>query len=407
LSEELTGHDFVEANHGLKPAPTEPTPAESETFGPGIQGVMDAGNSLTRERGGSTEQEPIERHLEWKSGEKRGQRVDMKAERFSLSPESAAQTLTEVHKAEAEMELRPQLENLAAEVDLARYQVAAGATGHAEAPVADASPSQPDAAQSESPQPEYGEQPSGLDPEVSAALQNPKVRAVIEAAVAPAEQARQQYVGATAQVAGMLVAELCADLPEIASLPPEQRLVGLQILQKQQPERFAALEARAGRIQQVVNAQAQNAAVEAQQHRQAFQNWSKAQDKALEAKVPEIANDPDMRVSKAALKTLKDAGYDESELAAAWNGVPFSMRDHRAQLLIWKASRFDQIQATAHANPARQLPAVQRPGVAPSPGDRAAVDLSGLRNQLKNATGLEAVRIATKLHQAQRAARSR
>ena len=93
----------------------------------------------------------------------------------------------------------------------------------------------------------------------------------------------------------MLVAELSADLPEILSLPPEQRLVGLQILQKQQPERFAALEARAGRIQAVMNAQAQNNAVEAHQRQEQYKQWAKSQDAALEAKVPEIANDPDMR----------------------------------------------------------------------------------------------------------------
>ena len=58
----------------------------------------------------------------------------------------------------------------------------------------------------------------------------------------------------------------------------------------------------------------------------------------MEAKVPEIANDPDMKVSRAALKSLKDVGYSEEELAAAWNGAPFSMRDHRAQLLDLEGS---------------------------------------------------------------------
>jgi hypothetical protein len=231
------------------------------------------------------------------------------------------------------------------------------------------------------------------------------VRAVIEASVAPAEQARQQYAAATAQVAGMLVAELAADLPEIVSLPPEQRFVGLQILQKQQPERFAALEARAGRIQAVVNAQAQNNAVEAHQRQEQFKQWAKSQDAALEAKVPEIANDADMKVSKAALKSLKDVGFSEEELAAAWNGVTFSMRDHRAQLLIWKAAQYDMARAGIGRPEAQPLPPVQRPGISAPIVDRNVVDTSDLRRQLKSARGLEAVRIATRLHQAQRAAR--
>ena len=160
-AELATGHEFVEASHGLKPAPTEPTPAEPATYGPGIEGIMDAGNDLTRERG-SSETEPVERFLEWKSGSKAGQRVDLKAEGFSLTPEQAAKTLSEIHRTEDAIEAHGNLAKLAAEVDLARAQVAEGAIpGAPAAPVADASPSQPDAPQSESPQPEYGEQPSG------------------------------------------------------------------------------------------------------------------------------------------------------------------------------------------------------------------------------------------------------
>ena len=54
MSEELaTGTDFTLANHGLKPAPTEPESAEPETYGAGIEGVLEAANDLTRERGSS------------------------------------------------------------------------------------------------------------------------------------------------------------------------------------------------------------------------------------------------------------------------------------------------------------------------------------------------------------------
>ena len=401
MSEELaTGHEFVEASHGLKPAPIEPEPAEPSTYGPGIEGVREAANDLSRERQPPDSDEPVERYLEWKIGSKAGQRVNLKDAGFSLTPETAAQTLSAVHEAERNLELEPHLANLANEVDLARSQLAG------QQPQTEQQPAQAEAPQPiDSPQPESAEQPSGLDPEVSAALQNPKVRAVIEASVAPAEQARQQYAAATAQVAGMLVAELAADLPEIVSLPPEQRFVGLQILQKQQPERFAALEARAGRIQAVVNAQAQNNAVEAHQRQEQFKQWAKSQDAALEAKVPEIANDADMKVSKAALKSLKDVGFSEEELAAAWNGVTFSMRDHRAQLLIWKAAQYDMARAGIGRPEAQPLPPVQRPGISAPIVDRNVVDTSDLRRQLKSARGLEAVRIATRLHQAQRAAR--
>ena len=124
MSEELTGHDFVEANHGLKPAPTEPVSAEPATYGPGIQGIMDAGNDLTRERGTSDEPPLVKRNLEWRTGEKAGQTVDLKAERFSLTPEAAAKTLSEAHRTEDAMEVHANLSELQREVDLARAQLA-------------------------------------------------------------------------------------------------------------------------------------------------------------------------------------------------------------------------------------------------------------------------------------------
>ena len=95
-----------------------------------------------------------------------------------------------------------------------------------------------------------------------------------------------------------------------------------------------------------------------------------------------------MKCLQGGTESLKDVGYSEEELAAAWHGVPFSMRDHRAQLLIWKAAQYDMAKADAQAMPDhRQLPAVQRPGIAPSPGERSAVDSANLRNEFKKASG--------------------
>ena len=62
MSEELaTGTDFTLANHGLKPAPTEPgLPAEPKRMAPALRAPLMAANDLTRERG-SSETEPVER----------------------------------------------------------------------------------------------------------------------------------------------------------------------------------------------------------------------------------------------------------------------------------------------------------------------------------------------------------
>ena len=402
-AEPLTGHAAVEQGQGYKPAPTEPTPAEPTTYGSGIQGVMDAGNDLTRERG-SSETEPVERFLEWKSGSKAGQRVDLKAERMSLTAEAAAKTLSEVHRTEDAMEAHANLSELQREVDLARHQVAA-----AQQPLPDAQQS----AQAEtpqpidSPQPEAGEAPpSGLSPKVAAALADPEIRQAIEATIAPADQARQQYEQGLSQLTEFAAAGVLAKLQsKYPNITGPQIPAAMQLLESQDPNFLAEIRADANRAVALCQASRQVQAQQAQEMQKQFNGWAKAQDAELEAKVPEIANDPDMKVSKAALRSLKDVGYSEEELAAAWNGQPFSMRDHRAQLLIWKAAQYDMARAGVGRPEAPALPPVQRPGISSSVGERTFVDTSDLRRQLKSARGLEAVRIATKMHQAQRAAR--
>ena len=403
-TEELTGKAGIEASHGLKPAPTEPTPAEPATYGSGIQGVMDAGNDLTRERG-SSETEPVERFLEWKTGSKAGQRVDLKAERMSLTPEQAAKTLSEAHRTEDAIEVHANLSELQREVDLARHQVAA------------AQQPQPDTQQSaqaetpqpiDSPQPEAGDAPpSGLSPKVQAALADPEIRQLIEQPYQAAEQTRQAYSQAAAQIAETSIAGLFASFPELQGLNSQQLPIALQLIERQNPQRRAEIDGHLNRTAAIVAASRQAQDQQRQIDQQRYQAWSKTEDDRLLAKIPELANDTDMRVSKAALKSLKDVGYSEQELADAWNGQPFSMRDHRAQLLIWKASQYDQAKANAHTNPASRanIPPVQRPGIAPSAGERSSVDLSELRNEFKRATGNEQLRLAAKLQQAQRRAR--
>ena len=291
-------------------------------------------------------------------------------------------------------------------MDLARHQVAA------------AQQPQPDTQQSaqaekpqpiDSPQPEFGEAPpSGLSPKVAAALADPEIRQAIEATIAPADQARQQYEQGLSQLTEFAAASVLAKLQsKYPNITGPQIPAAMQLLESQDPNFLAEIRADANRAVALCQASRQVQAQQAQEMQKQFNGWAKAQDAELEAKVPEIANDPDMRVSKAALKSLKDVGYTEQELAAAWNGQPFSMRDHRAQLLIWKAAQYDMAKATAHANPASRgnIPHVQRPGIAPSAGERSAVDLSELRNEFKRATGNEQLKLGARLQRLQRESR--
>lgn len=198
MSEELaTGTDFTLANHGLKPAPTEPGSAEPETYGAGIEGALVAANDLTLERG-SSETEPVERFLEWKTGSKAGERVDLKAERMSLTTEQAAKTLTEVHRTEDAIEAHSNLSELQREADLARAQL--GGPEHVDGlaklqakALLEAEINAEAEAALMAAQPEGGEQPStGIDADFAALLERkPQLRAQLEA---PFQQAERPHV---------------------------------------------------------------------------------------------------------------------------------------------------------------------------------------------------------------------
>lgn len=239
MSEELaTGHDFVEANHGLKPAPTEPEQPEPKTYS-GDRGLIDAANDLTAERG-TSEQEPIERHLEWKTGHRAGERVDMKAERFSLSAEQAAKTLSEVHRNEDARDLNPLLNDLAHEVDLARAQASGRPDPVQEAPpVNEFTPEQPD-----SPQAEAGTEPStpGIDPDFAKLLsEKPQLRAQLEAPFQQAEAARQAFAGATQQIADVALSSVLANFPELQGVSGAELPTVLSFIQKNDPVKAQAI----------------------------------------------------------------------------------------------------------------------------------------------------------------------
>jgi len=144
-----------------------------------------------------------------------------------------------------------------------------------------------------------------------------------------------------------------------------------------------------------------------QEHRTKWQEFASREDKALLEKAPELADETVLeKTSKAALRTLKDVGFPEDELAKAWNGeMAISPRDHRFQLLVYEASKYRELKANAPKAAAKPLPPVQKPGIATSKGDQSASQINSLKDKLKNARGIEAAKVAAELYRAQRAAR--
>jgi hypothetical protein len=163
-------------------------------------------------------------------------------------------------------------------------------------------------------------------------------------------------------------------------------------------------EARAGR-------QAAEAQITAQQQAEIRARWHQykdQQDALVHKHIPDLTDPVKSGVVRANVrKTLNAAGFSDRELSTAWDGQSgFSLRDARAQILVHKAMLWDQAQANAKniASKRAPVPSVQRPGTYRPSGAGDAEQISRLERELGSATGARAVKLATQLHQARRAA---
>lgn len=108
----------------------------------------------------------------------------------------------------------------------------------------------------------------------------------------------------------------------------------------------------------------------------------------------------------ATQKTLRDLGFADDEVRAAWEGrtgVP--LRDARVQLLLRKAALWDSAQARAKQVTKAPIPPVLRPGVHRPKGNMDLEQITRLERELGDAKGDRAIRLATKLTQLRRGTR--
>jgi hypothetical protein len=174
-------------------------------------------------------------------------------------------------------------------------------------------------------QPQQQQPTDGVDPEIAAALQNPKIRAALEAEVQSAEAARVQYAQATAQAAQLAGASLLASFPELANVPTNQLQTAIQVIGARDPQRAQAINAQLERTQALYAAsvQAQNAQAQIQAQRAAVQEAQLRQQIAQEdAKFSaSIAHEPPEVVQRAAAKIAEIAaehGVDRAALSRLW-----------------------------------------------------------------------------------------
>jgi hypothetical protein len=161
-------------------------------------------------------------------------------------------------------------------------------------------------------------------------------------------------------------------------------MADVQKLAADDPFRYLQWQAHQQNVAAVQNEIRASQDRQAKDHQSQWATFAQTEDKKFADKVPELA-DPAQKtkLQEAALGALKDVGFSESELGAAWNGqASLSLRDHRVQLLIRDAVRFREAQEKLKTVTAKPVPPVQRPGVAPPKGAAESQNLKALSNKL-------------------------
>jgi hypothetical protein len=204
---------------------------------------------------------------------------------LTVSPERAGDEIKIMRQAEHAAQV-PWGDEIAATIDKVRADYAAATQPQPQ--VQQPPPEQVQPEQSHySEQVQQPQQPD-IDPEIRAALENPKVRAALEAEVSQVAQAANAYRTATWQAAQISAAALLSFAPELASVPTDQLPTAISAIAKTNPARAAQIQQHIAQTKALCDRSQQVAAHQQAQvhaaHQAQMRQWAQEQDKAFEAK---------------------------------------------------------------------------------------------------------------------------
>lgn len=218
-----------------------------------------------------------------------------------------------------------------------------------------------------------------------------------------AAKARQDYEAALPQLMQALQHQMAGDFSDVKTWADIERMA------TDDPVRYNRWNAQQQKLAAI---QTETQAAEQRKAQEQSQSWAKfadEQDRLFAERIPDIANpDKAAKLRESAVGVLKHLGFDEHELASAWNGQRgISLRDHRVQLLIMDAMKYRDAQEASRKITAAPKPAVQRPGSSHSRPSASEVHIEALTKRLETARGVNAARVGADLLKARREASKR
>jgi hypothetical protein len=242
------------------------------------------------------------------------------------------------------------------------------------------------------------ERDRGLQKRLQEAAERAKA---VEAEVAQAQRARQEYEAKLPQVLELMQTQMAGEFPDIKSWADVQKLAA------DDPFRYSQWQAKQAQLNAMKQEQSRAGQLRQMEIQQAWTQFAQAQDKAFAEKAPEITDPAKAtKLRESAVSVLRDTGFSDQELDDAWKrGSPLSLRDHRLQLLILDAVKYRDAKATAAKALPKPIPPVQKPGTAPDKGAQVTARIGAAAEKLKTARGNDAIEAAAEMLRMQRRAR--
>ncbi len=390
--EQHFGVASVESALGYVPVPKEePQPIEGPEYEAKRADLFKAGAELLKQREQEAqESEPIVRAYVQTTGPKAGQALP---EEEIISLERAGADLTEMREGEAAVEEKLLDNSIAEAIDALR-------SGEPEAAQQEAPP-QSDAIPTPEPI-----KTTDLDPEVKAALENPKVLNAISEQVAQGtfqtQAAADAFAAATAQNAIAATAALIGQFPELSNLSPEQVPIAIQTLARSNPERAADMvrhiEGVTGMVREAQRAQVARSAIAQHQFQQAARAEDEKWDRWARSQVSEHQLEGIRKETRA---MLQEYGLNDRDIQTMWESNP-AIRSFAGQRILMDAARWRQAQGAAKTKAVKPVPTVQQPGSPAARGSERDYSLGKLSAELNES---KSVKAAAALLSARRARR--
>jgi hypothetical protein len=353
-TEQLFGREATEQAQGFQPMP-EPVADKPDPELERDEAIVKWIDDRAQEARPIVERQYVRADDESKS------QPDNRTVELDRAAEDLAQNrMTEAAIAEVERDLQ-----LANEIDAAR-----GLQPQPEAQQPEAW--QPEAQQQQTEQQQAGD--NGLDPEVAAALRNPKILSVLQqehsAGVAKVDTAIN-YAAQWAQTNAEVAAAAILSRPELRGIPAGQLPGALAALAKANPEAAQQIQSQINQVQILTQQAAEARTVQQQRAAIQFQAYGAAQDDAFEKSLAAEPPETVRAIKETAMQMMREAGLTDQQLAHEWNNNAL-LRSAQGQSLLADAARWRMMKSgIANKAAPKQIPAVVRPGTSVDRPDAA------------------------------------